>query len=129
MEQAEQMQQEKLQKEIDLKEELKQIFATIPTEKEELFNTQINWQLFAQSNLLEKKIRPWLRERCIEYLSQEERVFIDAIIKRLFNREKPQTIINKVVKKVLDDDSEQFVIRMWKMIIFELRKLERGLIS
>ncbi|KAM3141817.1 hypothetical protein pb186bvf_006139 [Paramecium bursaria] len=121
--------QEEKQKidEAELKVKLHEIFLSIPNDREELFNMNINWQLFAQSNLLEKKVRPWLRDRCIEYLTQEEKVFIDAIIKRLFNKEKPQVILNKVVKKVLDDDSEIFVQRMWKMILFELMKLERGL--
>jgi hypothetical protein len=41
------------------------------------------------------------------------------------------------VKKILDDDAEvfllnnyilkEFVIKMWKMLIFELLKLEKGL--
>lgn len=33
-------------------------------------------------------------------------MFIDAIIKRLLNKEPPQNIVNKVLNKVLEEDSE-----------------------
>lgn len=62
---------------------------SIPTDKVELFTFPIDWALFAKSSLLEKKVRPWLVAKCKEYLGQEEKVFIDAIIKRLLNKETP----------------------------------------
>jgi RNA-binding protein 25 len=70
-------------------EELKKIFMSIPSDKNKLFSVPIDWALFATSNLLERKVRPWLVNKCIEYLGEEEKVFIDAIIKRLINKETP----------------------------------------
>ena len=102
-------------------EELKKIFMSIPSDKNKLFSVPIDWALFAtvhiylygsiyyQSNLLERKVRPWLVNKCIEYLGEEEKVFIDAIIKRLINKETPQNIINKVISKVLVDEPEVYI--------------------
>ena len=84
--------------------------------------------MFAKSNLIEKKIRPWLGNKCVEVLGAEEKVFIDAIIKRLINKESAENILNKVVGKILDEDAEDFVIKMWKVIIFEIMKLEKGFV-
>ena len=60
-------------------------------------------------------MRPWLVIKCKEYLGQEEKVFIDAIIKRLLNKEPPQNIVNKVLNKVLEEDSEVFVTIIYRL--------------
>lgn len=106
-----------------IKKELEQLIRKIPTKKGELFNYPINWTLFATSNLLETKVRPWLVNKSIEYIGAEEPTFISMILKRVANKENPHEILSKV-EKVLDDDAEDFVMKLWRMIIFELLKAE-----
>jgi len=52
----------------EIKEVMKKIYTMIPQEKEDIFKFSIDWMSFVKSNLLERKVRPWLVQRSIEYL-------------------------------------------------------------
>jgi len=106
-----------------VKKQLETMIAKIPTNKTDLFAYPINWTLLATSNLLELKIRPWLAQKCKEYIGAEEINFINMILKKLANREPPNDILKKV-EMVLEDEAEDFVMKLWRMIIFELMKFE-----
>eukprot|EP00331_Platyophrya_macrostoma_P020680 CAMPEP_0176468914 /NCGR_PEP_ID=MMETSP0127-20121128/39426_1 /TAXON_ID=938130 /ORGANISM="Platyophrya macrostoma, Strain WH" /LENGTH=603 /DNA_ID=CAMNT_0017862673 /DNA_START=84 /DNA_END=1895 /DNA_ORIENTATION=+ len=110
----------------EIKRELEKIISKIPKAKNELFEFPINWTLLLQSDLTERKIRPWLSQKTKEYIGDEEINFINMILKKLVNKESPKEIIKKV-SIVLEDDAEEFVIKMWRMIIFELLKLESNI--
>jgi RNA-binding protein 25 len=47
--------------------------------------------------------------------------------KKLLSRSHPDKII-KIMKQLLDDDSEEFVIKLWKKLVLEYLKLQNGLI-
>ena len=44
----------------DASKKLEVIIQKIPKRKDELFSFKINWDIFERSNLIEKKLRPWL---------------------------------------------------------------------
>ena len=48
------------------------------------------------------------------------------IYKKVANKESPYEILKKV-EKVLDEDGEDFVMKLWRMIIFELLKAKINL--
>lgn len=50
------------------------------------------------------------------------------IIKKLINAETPEMILKKV-EIILEEDAEEFVVKLWRMLIFELLKLEKGISS
>ena len=58
-----------------------------------------------QSDLTEKKIKPWLIQKCKEYIGAEEINFINMILKKLSNKDSPNDILKKV-SIVLEDDAE-----------------------
>lgn len=51
---------------------LELIIQRIPKRKDELYAFKINWELFERSNLIEKKLRPWLVQKSIEQIGLEE---------------------------------------------------------
>lgn len=56
------------------------------------------------------------------YIGGVEEKFVALVEKKLFSRSHPDKII-KVLKQLLDDDSEEFVIKLWKKLILEYLKL------
>lgn len=50
------------------------------------------------------------------------------IIKKLNNFESAEKIIQKV-RVILEDDAEEFVMKLWKNLIFETMKVEKGIVS
>lgn len=61
-----------------------------------------------------------------EYMGGVEDKFISLVEKKLFSRSHPDKII-KILKQLLDDDAEEFVIRLWKRLVLEHLKLQNGL--
>lgn len=97
----------------------KQIVDQIPTEREALFAYPIDWELVQSLDLGESSLRPWIVKKMVEYLGQEERTLIDFIIAKMANRCDPSQLLGEL-EDVLDEDAEQFVIKLWRMLIFSL---------
>lgn len=55
-----------------------------------------------------------------------EEKFIALVEKKLLSRSHPDKII-KILKQLLDDDSEEFVIKLWKKLALEHLKLKNGM--
>ncbi|KRW99775.1 hypothetical protein PPERSA_07852 [Pseudocohnilembus persalinus] len=107
---------------------LLEIYKNIPKTKEDLFSYKINWPLLAKSDIIEKKIRPYLIQKSKEQLGDEEPNFVKMIVKKLNNFEPAEKIIQKV-EVILEEDAEDFVIKLWRNLIFETLKVEKGIIS
>ena len=83
--------------------------------------------MLAKSVVLEKNIRPWLENQSSYYMGTVEEKFIALVEKKLFSRSHPDKI-TKIMKALIDDDSEEFVIKLWKTLVLETLKLEAGLV-
>jgi len=99
-------------------EQLKNLIETIPTKKEELFGYNIDWQIIDQNVIIEKKMRPWITKKIVEYLGEEEKTLIDFIINKLIGHTAPNEILEQLLL-VLDEEAEVFIVKLWRMLIFE----------
>lgn len=61
-------------------------------------------------------------------MGEVEDSFINVIESRLFKSSEPEKIVRKL-SELLDDEAEDFVIKLWKVLIFELLKLKNGITS
>ena len=93
----------------------------IPTDKNELFGFQIDWDTVDSLQILEKKVRPWLSKKMVEYLGDAEDVLIDFIIKKLAEHAPANEVLEELAQ-VLDDDAEIFVVKLWRFLVFEFMR-------
>lgn len=114
-------------------EDTKALIARIPTAREDIFAFKIDWAIMKAESIVEKKLRPWVRKKVIEYLGAEEEGMIDYIINKVNSCSSPCSgspvtphSLLADLKEFLDDDAEGFVVKMWRMNIFEfLRVMNR----
>jgi RNA-binding protein 25 len=95
----------------------------IPSDTASLFVTPIRWDLAEKHKLLETKIRPWVTKKIIEYLEFEEPTMIQFICTHIKERKPPKELIAQL-QTILDDDTEVFVITLWRMLVLESLKME-----
>lgn len=107
----------------DRNEQLKKLLKKVPKKKKEVFAFNLNWDTVVKHELVEGKMHPWLKKKSMELFGNEETVFIDLILKKLRNKEKPEEVAKRL-EKVLDEDSMKFVAEMWRTLIFETLKAE-----
>ncbi|XP_044488240.1 RNA-binding protein 25-like isoform X2 [Mangifera indica] len=103
----------------------KQLIDMIPKTKEELFSHEINWAVYDEHELHER-MRPWISKKITEFLGEEETTLVDYIVSSTQEHVKASQML-ELLQTILDDEAEMFVLKMWRMLIFEIKKVETGL--
>ncbi|XP_065023514.1 RNA-binding motif protein 25-like isoform X2 [Musa acuminata AAA Group] len=103
----------------------KQLIDMIPKTKEELFVYEINWDVYDKHELHER-MRPWISKKITEFLGEEEATLVDYIVSCIKDHIQASTML-EMLQSILDDEAEMFVLKMWRMLIFEIKKVETGL--
>lgn len=107
------------------KRAVKKLVESIPTDRDELFAYKIDWdQLDAQ--LMEKRIKPWINKKIIEYIGEEEPSVTDFICTNIQSRTRAERLLDDV-KVILDDEAELFIKKMWRLIVYETESKRCGL--
>jgi len=103
----------------------KQLIDLIPKTKDELFAYEINWAVY-DKNELHDRMRPWISKKITEFLGEEETTLVDFIVSSTQEHVKASEMLGRL-QSILDDEAEMFVLKMWRMLIFEIKKIESGL--
>lgn len=74
---------------------IKSIIDKIPTGKADLFNFKLDWTEI-DNTLMEKKIRPWINKKIIEYIGEPEPTLVDFICSKVMAGSTPQGILDDV---------------------------------
>lgn len=106
---------------------IKSLIEKIPTEKDALFAYELDWSAI-DNNLMEKKIRPWINKKIIEYIGEPEPTLVDFICSKVLAGSQPQVILEDV-QMVLDEEAEVFVVKMWRLLIYEVEAKKLGLVK
>lgn len=106
---------------------IKNLIDRIPTAKSELFNIQLDLSTI-DNNLMDKRIRPWINKKIIEYIGEPEPTLVDFICSKISAGSPPQVILDDV-QMVLDDEAEVFVVKMWRLLIYETEAKKLGLLK
>ncbi|XP_065874422.1 RNA-binding motif protein 25 isoform X2 [Euphorbia lathyris] len=103
----------------------KQLIDMIPKTKDELFSYEVNWAVYDKQELHER-MRPWISKKITEFLGEEEATLVDYIVSSTQEHVKASQML-EMLQSILDDEAEMFVLKMWRMLIFEIKKVETGL--
>ncbi|XP_022725200.1 RNA-binding protein 25-like isoform X2 [Durio zibethinus] len=103
----------------------KQLIDMIPKTKEELFSYEINWDVYDQ-HALHERMRPWISKKITEFLGEEEKTLVDYVVSSTQEHVKASQML-ELLQSILDEEAEMFVLKMWRMLIFEIKKVETGL--
>ena len=58
---------------------------------------------------MEKRIKPWVTKKIVEYLGEEEPALTDFICTSIMSKKNAETIVNDV-RVVLDNEADVFVV-------------------
>ncbi|XP_023231414.1 RNA-binding protein 25-like [Centruroides sculpturatus] len=104
---------------------IKNLIDKIPTDKEKLFAFNLDWSLVDKS-LMERKIKPWINKKIVEYIGEEEPTLVEFICSKVLAGSAAQSILDDV-SMVLDEEAEVFVVKMWRLLIYEIESKKLGL--
>ncbi|XP_051507554.1 RNA-binding protein 25-like [Myxocyprinus asiaticus] len=106
---------------------IKSLIEKIPTVKQELFNYPLDWNM-VDSTLMDRRIRPWINKKIIEYIGEEEATLVDYVCSKVMAHSTPEGILDDVAM-VLDEEAEVFIVKMWRLLIYETEAKKTGLVK
>jgi len=109
------------------RQKIKGLIESIPTAKDELFSYPLDWSIVDQS-LMDKRIKPWVTKKIVEYIGEEEPTLTDFICQKVVAHSAPHSIQNDVAM-ILDEEAEVFVVKMWRLLVYETEAKKRGLVK
>ena len=77
-------------------------------------------------NVLHERMRPWVSKKITDFLGEEEVTLVDYIVSSTQDHVEAGEMLERL-QTILDDEAEMFVLKMWRMLIFEIKKVETGL--
>ena len=98
------------------------IMDKIPTKKNDVFNYDIDWGAFKTSGA-ESLCRKWVSKKTVELLGEEEDAVVDFVIEKLRERVDASVLLEELAV-FLDEEAESFVLKLWRMIIYETLKFK-----
>ncbi|KAJ3272676.1 hypothetical protein HDV01_005312 [Terramyces sp. JEL0728] len=103
---------------------IQKLVSRIPVDKEELWQYPVKWQYL--DSIIEKKLESFLTKKIHEYIGDTEKVLIRFIMKKIVGHSHVQEIYDEL-EKVLVEETEVFVLKLWRMVIYETEARHVGL--
>lgn len=75
---------------------------------------------------MERRIRPWINKKITDYIGEEEPSLLDFICRKLLGHCKPEALLREV-DQVLDEEAQVFVVKLWRLLIYEIEAKKLGL--
>lgn len=104
-------------------DEMRRLIGQVPTDKATAFAFDIDWEVVHKTGIIEKKLRPWVRKKVTEFLGAEEQGMIEFIMRKVSSHTPPATILAEL-EGFIDDEAENFTLKMWRMLIFEVLRVK-----
>ena len=75
---------------------------------------------------MERRIRPWINKKISDYIGEEEQTLLNFICKKLLTKSTAQSLLDDVAM-VLDEEAQVFVVKLWRLLIYEIEAKKIGL--
>ncbi|KAK1768145.1 hypothetical protein QBC33DRAFT_536363 [Phialemonium atrogriseum] len=115
----------KAMSEEDIQKAVRALAQEIPTEKDGLWAWAVKWD-YLEESVIREKLRPFVEKKVVEYLGVQEQFLVDVVEEHLRKHEKPGELVDTLAQ-ALDEDAEDLVKKLWRMVIFFTESEKRGL--
>ncbi|SIO73431.1 RNA-binding protein 25 [Babesia microti strain RI] len=100
----------------------KTIMAMVPKQMNEILDYKIDWNLVQVHDIINNKLKPWIRKKIIDYMGNDEKLVTQVlkyILSRISEHKNPSHLLEDV-ERFLDQEATPFVMGLWRLLIFEI---------
>lgn len=91
-----------------------------------LFNIMTSNKFIFLQHGLHERMRPWISRKSTEVIGVEFPEFVDYVLRTTKEHVSAPRMV-ELLLSLLDDDTERFVLLMWRKLIFEIKRVETEL--
>jgi len=103
---------------------LKEIYASLPKHDDEILAYPLNWDVLISLNIIDLVMHKIVSKRVKKILHVEEPSLIKWVIDALKKKPVPKFMKTNLYN-ILDDETDDFVVSIWKAMIFENIKFDK----
>lgn len=108
----------------DPKAAVKRLMDNIPTSRDGVFAYPIKWDVYSP-NVLGANITKWVDRKISDLLGENEPTLVSFVMGKLGSNTSPRDLLSQL-SEVLDDEAEVFIVKLYRMVIYETEKLAAG---
>ena len=102
----------------------KSLIESIPTSKADIFAYEIDWATYDAAKLSDS-VQRWVNKKVAELLGEEEPSLVEFVVEKAGEHLGAAAMVDEL-EPVLDTEAEPFVIKLWRMLIYETLKAKEG---
>lgn len=115
----------KAMSEEDIQNAIRALAHEIPVDRDGLWNWEVKWD-YLEESVIREKLRPFVEKKVVEYLGVQEQFLVDVVEEHVRKHKKPAELV-ETLSEALDEDAEDMVKKLWRMVIFFTECEKRGL--
>ncbi|KAK4210472.1 RNA-binding protein 25 [Rhypophila decipiens] len=115
----------KTMSEEDIQNAVKALAQEIPVDREGLWAWDVKWD-YLEDSVIREKLRPFVEKKVVEFLGVQEEFLVDIVAEHIQKHGKPGELV-ETLREALDEDAEDLVKKLWRMVIFFTESEKRGL--
>ncbi|EFY96300.1 RNA recognition motif (RRM) superfamily protein [Metarhizium robertsii] len=97
----------------------------IPSERDGLWSWEVKWD-YMDDSVIREKLRPFVEKKVVDYLGVQEEMLVEAVEEHLRKHGTAAALVEEL-EGALDEDAEDLVKKLWRMVIFFTESEKRGL--
>ncbi|CAK0735899.1 hypothetical protein CVIRNUC_000658 [Coccomyxa viridis] len=107
---------------------IKELIKGIPREQKAVFAYSLKWDAFDDNaDALLPKLSKWVLKKTVEVLGQEEPSMVDYVMSLVKQHKQPAQMVD-TLSAIMDNETEPFVLNLFRLIIMESEKAAQGLL-
>ncbi|KAG8669438.1 hypothetical protein FPOAC2_08767 [Fusarium poae] len=109
----------------EISQAVRSLAQEIPSDKDGLWGWEVKWD-YMDSSVIKDKLRPFVEKKIVEYLGVQEEMLVEAVEEHLRAHGTAAALVEEL-EGALDDEAEDLVKKLWRMVIFFTESEKRGL--
>lgn len=109
----------------EITQAVRKLAQEIPSDKDGLWAWDVKWDHMDDS-VVRDKLRPFVEKKIVEYLGVQEEMLVEAVEEHLRKHGSAADLVEEL-EGPLDDEAEDLVKKLWRMVIFFTESEKRGL--
>lgn len=109
----------------EISQAVRKLAQEIPSDKDGLWSWEVKWD-YMDDSVITEKLKPFVEKKIVEYLGVQEEMLVEAVEEHLRKHGTAAALVEEL-EGALDDEAEDLVKKLWRMVIFFTESEKRGL--